>query len=66
MDTHITFLDHDVEIRSAVRHDATVAVYVRDSDGNVIGLHLHEDVFQLLAQAALDAPQYQRPEAVAR
>lgn len=69
--TAITFLDHDVEISSATRHDDCVAVTVKDQDGHRVELYLHEDVWSLIYEAAIDAPQYRPPtsyaaEAVAR
>ncbi len=61
--TAITFLDPDVEISQATRHDDCVAVTVKDQDGHRVELYLHEDVWSLIYEAFLDAPQYQRPEA---
>lgn len=60
----VTFLDHDVEIHNATRHDDCVAVTVKDQDGVRVELYLHEDVWSLLYEAALDAPQYQPPAPV--
>lgn len=63
MNTTISFFDPDVEIRDAVRHHDTVSVEVR-AGGDTLRLHFHEDLFALLAQAALDAEPYQpEPEA---
>lgn len=58
MNTTISFLDDDVEILDAVRHHDTVSVEVR-AGGDTLRLHLHEDLYALLAQAALDAKPYQ-------
>ena len=62
--TAITYLDHDVEIYSANLHDDCVVVSVKDQDGHRVELYLHEDVWSLIYEAALDAPQYQRPETI--
>lgn len=58
MKTSISFLDHDAEIRDACRYRDTVSVEVR-AGGDTLRLHFHEDLFALLAQAALAAEPYQ-------
>ena len=62
MNTTITFLDDDVEIVDATRYGDTVGLEVYDRRGNRLGLHFHEDLFALIAQAALDAAPYRDPD----
>lgn len=62
MNTTITFLDADVEIVDATRHGDTVAVEVYDQAGNRLVFLFHEDLFALLAQAAVDAVPYRDPD----
>lgn len=62
MDTYVTFFGN-VELHSATRHgpadDPSVAVEVRDGDGNKLRLHLDQATFALIADAAANAKPYE-------
>jgi hypothetical protein len=62
METYVTFFGN-VELHSVWRHgpadDPSVAIEVRDGDGNKLRLHLDQATFALIADAAANAKPYE-------